>query len=506
MATLKSFVARRNGVPGVADMHARQRRRLRRHALQASLWLTLWLVLVNLIVWRFPAVWQPGRSRHPASVLTRDLAAALTRPLEIDCVMYADHPLYDALRLRLKQYREAARQTGTEPIQLRFIDPRRDVRLMDAVLDDLGGATEAILLRYGMERRRLLPEEMIERRVMLDNAGIRHETVGYLVDAMLAAAIRDVVTASPRNVYVLEGHGERRFDDYNEQTGYSDIARLLQRQGYTWAALNLARTGKVPADAAALLIIGPRSDFTRDELDLLRDYLVAGGRVMALLDAGRPAGFERLLAEWHLFPLAAVASGKAVAGDALVVIDYGLHPVTRSLANTLTLFARPGVLALHAPPGDSAESSGQDRVQATVLAGIDGQGWYRFLPDEALAGASAGQLQRGPAALAVALERGGASDVRVPPARLVVIGDSRLADNGMLALGAAGNRDLFVNALAWLTDHKGSEPSLDADPTLQVVLSRRGWTQLWYGVVFVWPGLWCLLGLFVLRHRGRSTR
>lgn len=488
--------------------HGRQRRRLRRHAWQSSFWLLLWLLMLNLLAWRFAPHWTPQRWRQGDAAALREIALALDQPLHIDCVMYGDHPLYSQLRFKLTQFREVARQAGTHPIELRYIDPRRDVRLMDALEADLAGASEAILLRYGSARRRLLPDDLIERRLSLDAGGLRHTTTGYLGDAVLSATLRELLSGASRKIYVLEGQGQRRFDDYHERHGYSDMARLLRHQGYQWESLNLARQGNVPTDAAAVLTIGPRGALTRDEADALREYLGSGGRLLALLDAGVRTGLERLLADWHLYPLPALASGKTFTGDELVVVDYGHHPITRSLRNTLTLFARPGVLALHAPESSerTVNGGGQDRPRATVLAGIDASGWYRFLPEAGASDPSVQLPRRGPAALAVALERGGASDLRVPPARIVVVADARLAENGMLALGAAGNRDLFLNALAWLTDASVPLATPEATPTLQVVLSERGWAALWYGTLLGLPGALALLGLVVLRARGRSAR
>ena len=42
--------------------------------------------------------------------------------------------------------------------------------------------------------------------------------------------------------------------------------------------------GSVPADAAAVIVAGPRTDFLPGEIDVLKAYLAKGGHVCLLLD------------------------------------------------------------------------------------------------------------------------------------------------------------------------------------------------------------------------------
>lgn len=483
-----------------------RRRRLRARSLLATGLLAVWLVLLNALVWRFPLVFDlPGADLAPAEQI-RQIVTALERPLEIDCVMYPDNPLFPALRTRLSRYRDVAHQLSTEPLRVRFIDPRRDLGLVAGIREDMGGVSEAVLLRYDNESRRLLPEELTERRLNLGHDGLRHKETGYFGDAILAGTIWSMVSALPEKLYVLEGHGERCLDDYDPDAGYSDMARLLRRRGYSWEKLNLAREGRVPGDASAVLWLGPRDGMTGRERDALRSYLDAGGRLLALFDAGVRTGLEPILAEWNVSPLAALVAGRTFTGEELVVVDYPAHPVTDGMGNTLTLFARPGVMAVHSHPGTGRPERSGDSPRTTVLAGIGREDWYRYLDDPARAGDLAGSLRRGPAAVAVALERGGASDVRVPPTRVVVVADSGLGDNRMLAMGAPGNRDFFVNALGWLTDQAVQVSAGESQPTLQAVLSPRAWNWLWYGVGLAWPAFWGGLGVILLGVRRKVAR
>ncbi len=77
-------------------------RRLAFHAISATLLFLALLVLVNAIAWRFPLRVRFGDAASVLSDRTRDaIRAHRGAPLEIDCVMNADHPLFDAVRARL---------------------------------------------------------------------------------------------------------------------------------------------------------------------------------------------------------------------------------------------------------------------------------------------------------------------------------------------------------------------------------------------------------------------
>jgi ABC-type uncharacterized transport system involved in gliding motility auxiliary subunit len=106
----------------------------------------------------------------------------------------------------------------------------------------------------------------------------------------------------------------------------------------------------------------------------------------------------------------------------------------------------------------------------------------------------------------VMAEVGGGTDGR-PPGRLVVIGDADLASDAYLDL--LGNRDLVMNAAAWL----GGDPDLAATrpaqvpevlrPLSPVVLTTRQAHALFAATVVAPPALVLLLGVAVVARRRR---
>ncbi|MFA7054069.1 MAG: hypothetical protein WC328_13735, partial [Kiritimatiellia bacterium] len=72
-------------------------------------------------------------------------------------------------------------------------------------------------------------------------------------ESVCAAAIARLALPFERaTVYWLQGHGEVRFDDYDDLHGFSDIARELNRSGFDLKALALPGLSRLPEDCHLL--------------------------------------------------------------------------------------------------------------------------------------------------------------------------------------------------------------------------------------------------------------
>lgn len=80
-----------------------------------------------------------------------------------------------------------------------------------------------------------------------------------------------MVSESSYTVYCTENHGE-------SDVG-TNLAELLEKNHFTTSTVSLLQTGSVPEDCDLLLICVPTSDFSEEEIDMIYDYLNAGGKV-----------------------------------------------------------------------------------------------------------------------------------------------------------------------------------------------------------------------------------
>ncbi|MCD7929217.1 MAG: GldG family protein [Clostridiales bacterium] len=90
-------------------------------------------------------------------------------------------------------------------------------------------------------------------------------------EGQVLSAIDYVVSESSYTVYCTENHGE-------SDVG-TNLSELLEKNHFTTSTVSLLQTGSVPEDCDLLLIYVPTSDFSEEEIDMIYDYLDAGGKV-----------------------------------------------------------------------------------------------------------------------------------------------------------------------------------------------------------------------------------
>jgi len=110
-------------------------------------------------------------------------------------------------------------------------------------------------------------------------------------------------------IYFTRGHGESSPEDLDPREGNSVLRGLIEDRNIKVDTLDLGTIERMPDDALALVISGPKAIFQDKEVELLRDFLNQNkGRVLLALDpveeialSDRPAlGLRPLLKEWGL--------------------------------------------------------------------------------------------------------------------------------------------------------------------------------------------------------------
>ncbi|HSP78330.1 MAG TPA: DUF4350 domain-containing protein, partial [Myxococcaceae bacterium] len=288
-----------------------------------------------------------------------------------------------------------------------------------------------------------------------EGAGESHTSLNVISEQELTNALLKLTQKGEQTVYFVVGHGEWPLESGPAMPGQrvvsmSEMTQQLAQEGYATRELNLAGGTTVPRDAAAVLIAAPKAPFTPPEVDSLRAYLAAGGRVLYFAEAyGEPGEhLAKLLAEYGLsVDEGVVADAQFNAGNPYVVLSifYGNHEVARPLSQRQLNIEFPTARSL------SLQSEGRaEGVKVEPLILTSPYGWVESTPNdqpEPSEGEQSGQL-----ILAAASTRAtsGAQDKRNDEARLVVVGDSELLLD--TRWGHEGNRNLVMNALGWTTD------------------------------------------------------
>lgn len=94
-------------------------------------------------------------------------------------------------------------------------------------------------------------------------------------EGQLTSAVNYVTNDVERTIYQTTGHGESSLS--------ATITDLMEKSSYTLSEVNLLMTTSIPEDCDLLLMYAPASDLSEDEVQMLTDYLGAGGKIMVLL-------------------------------------------------------------------------------------------------------------------------------------------------------------------------------------------------------------------------------
>ena len=330
----------------------------------------------------------------------------------------------------------------------------------------------------------------------------------FLTGILIATGIRQ------KRVYHLTGHNEasRTRDPATGETdpdGFDFALQGMQRDNYDVRALNLRQEGVVPQDAAVLIIAGPKKDLSTDERDAIIEYLLDGGKLVALMDPETPDSFRQLLSVWgvqlateHVADLVSNVAGELLTpmlqksnGQFLTSGSSGIP-----IADTLDVVFFPGSTAMRMA---LAPEDLPTFISYTPLARSTPASWLEtdpldvdFNPGEDLAG---------PLDMVAVVQAGGTLDGRFVTRpenllKIVIFGDSDFVRNGFYF--SSENADLLLNSVNWLAedfDLIAVRPKLV--PFRELVVNTRERDFIKWSSWFVPPTIMLILGLIVWWRR-----
>jgi hypothetical protein len=291
--------------------------------------------------------------------------------------------------------------------------------------------------------------------------------------------------------------------------GLSQLTDELRVRNFDVDVLDLARSRRIPEDAALLLAVGPRAPYLPEEQDKLREYLVnQSGRLVLALEPGANHGLDDLLRDWGLRAddvLLVDRDPQEIAeGGDLILWRFAPHPITQVLiANQIPVLAGRARV-VRPDPRRAPDPS----LKITSLIGSSPKAWgersYRrtdeFKYDVAVDLPGSGN----PATLPVAAvsERVTAANLpfSVHGGRLLVFGIADIFANNRLSDG--GNLFLVRNAINWATE-RDAQLNIPPRPItkFQLTLSQTELGKLRLGLLLIVPGAVALLGLIVYWSR-----
>jgi ABC-type uncharacterized transport system involved in gliding motility auxiliary subunit len=400
------------------------------------------IVALNFVLSRQNTRWDlTAAQQYSLSDQTRRVLTSLSEPVRI--LVFAREPEFPGYRDQLGEYAYLSSQVTVD-----YIDVDRQPLL----------ARQYDVQSYGT--------------IVFEHAG-RIERVLSTTEQDLTNGLIKVIEGVEQTVYFLQGHGEKEHAGA-DRDGYSTVSGALGLDNFEIESLVLAQQSAVPDDATVVVVAGPQTDLLPGELDALGAYLDQGGKLLVMIDpppdsdTPAPEGLLGMLRAWGIelgtgVVVDASGMGQLLGADASVpvVANYPFHPITDRF-NLLTAYplARPVHVAAGTPDDRVAQSfletSAQSWSEADVEALLTGQVELNEEAGDQPGPVAIGMAVSAPAPSAepvvIDADAGDEDDAAPPETRLVVIGDSDFATNGVV--GIQGNRDMFLNTVNWLAQQE----------------------------------------------------
>ncbi len=438
---------------------------------------------VSLTVYRFP--WRldvTEGGKNSISAQTQKIVKSLKQDVWIRAFFQEGAPENRKARALFETY------AYTNPhIHYQFIDPDRQ---------------PALAQQYGIRNYGALVLESGEKKQPVNAADEEGITNGLL----------RLMQTRAKKVIFISGHRERSIQD-PQKTGYSQAKDLLVKENYQVEEINLLAGNGLPAETSCVVIAGPKKPFFPEEVEDLKKYVQAGGRVILLLEPNQDGGLK----EW----LASIGIGlnddividklsRAFGGDYLIPMagSYGSNPITEKF-NVATFFPTARSLALSPSP--------PPRISYDVLVNSSSGSWAEFNRKEVENGQVSFDPEKdrkGPLTLAAmvtlstpdqkaGLPERSEKEKKSPKGQIALFGDSDFAGNGYFNL--AGNGDLFLNTVNYMTE-EGTLISIRPakTPVRPLTLSyAQAMVLFWVPMVFL-PVLVIVVGIGVWRSRRKA--
>jgi len=327
---------------------------------------------------------------------------------------------------------------------------------------------------------------------LLLRRGTRTEMVRSADEQDITSGLLKVSRDSQKIIYFMTGHGEPS-PTGSEETDYGQIGTLLQESNYAIETLNLAITDTVPADAAVVVVAGLKTPLLEGEVTDLRDYLQNGGKALLLIDPGIETGINDVLAPWQVRVenKLIVDLQRSLSGDAVTPVAdrYQFSQVTKDLPMLAFPLACPIVW------DDTADQS-----SFTPLAQTSERAWADTdMSEDTTLSFDEGVDLPGPLTLLGSIEAPAAQGEDTT--RMVIVGDSDLATNGILQQIPNGQY-LLLNAVNWLAEEEdliAIGPKNNVPRNINMTGTQEG--VVCFGTLIFVPGIILLAGFAVWLKR-----
>ena len=273
---------------------------------------------------------------------------------------------------------------------------------------------------------------------------------GFAGEGELTSAISYVTSEDLPTVYALTGHGEDELP--------SSLQDGIQRDNILLEELSLLSLDSVPSDAGALIIYSPQSDISKEEADMILEYLQNGGRLLLITDYLEQE-MENLMDVTEYYG-ATLTDGIVIESDPsmhLQGLEYYLLPTINYHQVTEPLYSGGYYVMTPIAQGISISQELREGLSVTELLTTSDDAYSKVGGyDITTYDKEEGDID-GPFSMGVAISE----ESEDGETRLVWLTSSMMFDDTVDQVVSGANSDLFLNSLSWMC---GQEDTISIRP------------------------------------------
>jgi ABC-type uncharacterized transport system involved in gliding motility auxiliary subunit len=401
---------------------------------------------------------------------------------------------------------ETLKARGTElSVTAFFLDQQQEQGFRDLMgLYLAKGAKAAVeYINPQKDPTRAMAEKLTSGNTVIFKLGNQENRVTTFTEEKITNALVAVLKEGSKKIYFTKGHGEGQLTG-QEPSGFEIIAQELKNNRYEVGDVNLIDSGKVPDDAKALIIAGPKYDLKDQEIQFIDQFISAGGSVLVLSDAmTQTTNINKLTEKFGLsfnndFMILRPDDPRAqlLGQNNAIIGDFDeFSPITKDFArksNVAVLFQNTRTVA------ERTENLAKFKV--TMIGKTAGETTVRVKNVNSAAdlrGITQDRVEQG----SFAVMATSSGKVGEKEARVAAFGSSQFLTNQ--GAQTAEHRDLLVNTVSWLTQDEDFIAIRPKDMTKSTLsLASSGATLNLLFISFIYPFIFLGLGaLYWLRRK-----
>jgi ABC-type uncharacterized transport system involved in gliding motility auxiliary subunit len=347
-------------------------------------------------------------------------------------------------------------------------------------------------------RTKAIAAGVTRRGAVLVDTGTKHQEAKSLSEEEVTGALVRALKTGDRLACFVTGSGEHTLDDA-DRNGYGQLKTLVESNNYKTQSVNLLQKPELPKECTMLVVGGPSRDYLQPEVDAIKSFVENGGRAIFMLDpplkfakqnidensalSGVLAGWGVTLDKDLVLDTSGVGQLYGLGPEIALVSNYATHPIVREMKRLSAGFPITRSLEIKNGEKTTVEKLFETSDDAFATANLSASEIKQSPSDK-----------KGPFTLGAAgTFKGGAEG---GGGRFVVAGSSSWVANAYLRI--AGNRDLFLNMMNWLSadeDLISIRPKEPEDRRLN--MNRNQMALVFYSSVLAIPLLILMAGISV---------